>query len=124
MKIENKQMTIYLKKYLILAVISALIVNISIELITAFLPNLLTSQLPNGDTHSLGTIYLERALDYILNLLIVVLMYKDMKVLGIISIPILILTFLLNPIGIIFFLIVLANKYFSTNQMIPNERFL
>ena len=90
----------YLKKYLILAVISALMVNVSIELITTFLPNLLTSQLPNGDTHSLGTIYLERVLDYILNLVIVVLMYKDMKVLGIISIPILILTFLLNPIGI------------------------
>lgn len=124
MKIENKEMTHYLKKYLILAIISALIVNISVELITSFVPNLLTTRLPNGDTHSFGTIYLERALDYIVNLFIVVLMYKDMKTLGLISIPILILTFLLNPLGIIFFLLVLANKYFTTNRMLPNERFL
>jgi len=108
-----------LKKYLIIAIITMVTVKLFTAIIMSIWPDLLTMQLDNGDKNSLGIEYLSRGIEYLFNSIIIVLLYKDMKREKVVNIPILILTFFFNVLGIIFFFLTISyNKLITPNQSI------
>lgn len=96
---------------------------VTVKLFTAIImsirPDLLTMQLDNGDKNSLGIEYLSRGIEYLFNIIIIIFLYQDMKREKVVNIPILILTFFFNVLGIIFFFLTISyNKLITPNQSI------
>jgi len=82
-------------------------------------PDLLTQVNSDGSTTSFSFGLIERALEYAMNIVIVILMKKDFDKQKIKSTPILIVTFFFSFIGVIFFLLAtLQNKLTLKRQMI------
>ena len=73
-------------------------------------PNLLTTELPDGGTSTLGNGYLTSGFEYLINIVFIVLIAKEMKRGNLISIPILILTFFSSLLGVIFFLMIATQQ--------------
>jgi len=106
-----------LKKYSLLLIASIIISYILTAFILYLKPDLLTTHNSYGATSSFGSAYLKEWIDDFINIIFVFLLYREMKTLKIMSVPILILTFFSSLTGVIFFLIM--NAY---NTLTKNER--
>jgi hypothetical protein len=111
-------MTTLLKKYSILVIASMVTSYLLAALILYISPHLLTTQTPDGVTHSFSSAYLKVGIDYLINIIFVFLLYKEMKKMKFMNIPILTLTFFDSIIGIIFLFIIIAYENFTTKQLI------
>ena len=108
-----------LKKYLIVAIVTIVAVKLLTAIIMNISPSLLTTQLENGSKHILGIGFLSKTIEYLFNIVIIYLLYNDMKREKVINIPILILTFFSNLLGIIFFFLMIAyNELITKKQSI------
>ena len=81
-------------------------------------PHLLTTQTPDGATHSFSSAYLKVGIDYLINIIFVFLLYSEMKKMKFMSIPILILTLFSSLVGVIFLCIINAYENLTTKQLI------
>lgn len=99
-----------IRKFTILviaAIILERLINIGVQKFLYYLYKTITSyDLPVV----LYTIYSERVLVYLINLVFVFIIYKEMKNEKLVSIPILILTFFANIPAVIFFILTIAYK--------------
>lgn len=111
-------MTTLLKKYSILVISSMVTSYLLTALILYMSPHLLTTQTPDGATHSFSSAYLKVGIEYLINIIFVSLLYREMKTLKIMSTPILILTFFSSLIGVIFLFIISAYEKLTTKQLI------
>ena len=106
-------------KYGILVIIMTLIARLISAILMIQWPDLLTQVNSDGSTTSFSFGLIERALEYAMNIVIVILMKKDFDKQKIKSTPILIVTFFFSFIGVIFFLLAtLQNKLTLKRQMI------
>lgn len=100
-----------LKKYFFL--LAGIYVGICVltYIVLLIYPDLLTIHHSKTSSSTVSVNYLITFFEYLTNLIILYQLNKDMKLIGQKSVPILILTFLYNTAGIIFYLILL----FATN---------
>ena len=99
-----------IKKYSILLISAIILSHLLTGIILTVWPNLLTTELPGGGTSTLGNGYLISALDYLINVVFIILLTKEMNKENIKSIPLLILTFFSSLLGVIFFLFIVAQQ--------------
>jgi len=116
-------MNLLLKKYTILFLTATIITRLATVILLDIYPNLLTTELPNGTTSTLGNAFLERFIEFFFNIVFVFLLSKEMHRIKITSIPILIVTLFSSYIGIIFFLITAADKTIETENILKNDNF-
>ena len=107
-----------IKKYVIIGVIAFLSVRFLAVIILIKWPNLMSTQQPDGSIRTLDSEYLIRVIEYLFNLIIIYLLYVDMKREKVKNVPILILTFFFNLLGIIFFFLSIINNKFNNNESI------
>lgn len=98
----------YIKKYVILLVSALILSRLFPVILMAINPDLMTMQLSEEGTLSLGFGFLVTGFEYVVNIAFVVLLYKEMKKESIQSIPVLVLTFFSSLMGVLFFLFVVA----------------
>lgn len=98
-----------LKKYAILVIASIIIARLITITILTIWPDLLITKLPNGGTQTLGNGFLETGIEFVVNIIFVILLIKEMKKEKISSYPVLILTFFSSVIGVLFFFLILAD---------------
>ena len=106
-----------LKKYTILVIASIIISRILTATILTIWPDLLTTKMPNGGTHSFGSGFLETGIEYLINIIFVFLLAKEMKNEKILSVSVLILTFFSSSIGVLFFFLILADNKLNYQQI-------
>ena len=104
-----------IKKYTILVVVIIVLSRILTTTLLVIFPDLLTIKVSEEVTRTVGSAFLELVIEYIFNIVLIVLLYKEMKKYNILIIPVLILTFFYNALGVIFFFLIIAfktlNKY-------------
>lgn len=105
---RQKNMTQYIKKYSILLVSALILSHVLTGVIMIIWPDLLTRELPNGGFSTLGTGFLTSGLEYLINIVFVLLLYKEMKKEKVKSISVLVLTLFSSLMGVLFFLFVVA----------------
>ena len=110
-------MTKILVKYSIILVVAKIIASLLTVSIMTIWPLLLTTETPNRGTFTLGTGFLETGIEYLINLVIIYLLVKEMEKEDFFSLPILILTFFSNWIGILFFFLAFAYKSINYKQL-------
>ncbi len=111
-------MTTLLKKYSILAIASILTTSLLKALIIILSPHLPATQTPDGVIHTYNSAFLENGIDYLINIIFVFLLYREMKKLKFMSVPVLILTFFSGLMGVIFLIIINAYENLTTKQII------
>jgi len=100
-------------------VIASIVISYLLAAVILLLsPHLLTTQTPDGATQTYSTAYLKDGIDYLINIIFIFLLYREMKILKIMSIPILMLTFFSGLIGVIFFFIIIAYENLTAKQLI------
>lgn len=109
-------MTHLIKKYLIIAILALVVSRLFTAIILTIWPDILTTQLDDGSKHTLGSGFISECIEFILGIIIVFLLYKDMKRENVMNTPILILTFLSNMLGIILFLLINIYKELIINK--------
>lgn len=110
-------MTKILVKYSIILVAAKILASLLTITIMSIWPHLLTTEMPNRETSTLGTGFLETGIEYLINLVIIYLLVKEMEKEDIFSLPILILTFFSSWIGILFFFLAFAYKRINYKQL-------
>ena len=106
-------------KYAILVIVTTLIARLISAILMIQWPDLLTQFNDDGSTTSYSYGLIERALEYLMNIVILVLMKKDLDKLNLKSTPILIVTFFFSFIGVIFFLLIsLQNRLTIKRQIV------
>ncbi len=110
-------MTRLIKKYTILVVASIVFVRLLTATIMTIWPDLLTTKISETLTHKISTGYLESGIAYLINIVFVFLLYKEMEKEKVQSIPILVLTFFSSLLGVIFFLLTIAYDKFTNKQI-------
>ncbi len=101
-------MTTLLKKYSLLVIASIATTNLLTAFILSLNPQFLTTQTPDGVTVHYGSSYLKAGIEYLINIIFIIILYLDMKKLKFMSIPVLVLTFFSSLIGVIFLFIINA----------------
>ena len=109
------------KKYTILILGSIILAAFLAGLILAIFPDLLTTETAEGVRHTIGTLFLNRSIQYLFNIVLIILLSRDMKKANIQSIPILVLTFFHSTIGVLFFFLIMASKVLNLKKLIYNE---
>jgi hypothetical protein len=104
------------KKYLIVVVATIVTVRLLTAIILTIWPDLLIIHLPNNGTTKLGSEFIYRGFDSLLNIVIIYLLYNDMKKEKVLNIPILILTFFSSLLGVIFFFLTIAFNELSIKK--------
>jgi phosphoglycerol transferase MdoB-like AlkP superfamily enzyme len=99
-----------IKKYTVLVISAMILSRLLTVIILTIWPNLLTIELLSGEKLTLGNRYLTSALDFLINIVFIILLAKEMNEERIKSIPILILTFFSSLLGVIFFFFISAYK--------------
>ena len=118
-KIKKERMRHLIIKYSILVIVTTLVARLITSVIMMRFPMLLTQIDLDGSTTTFPLGFIERSLEYAMNILIIILMGKDLKKHNIKSLPILIVTFFFSFIGVIFFLLIaIQNKLATKNQTI------
>ena len=98
-------------KYGILVIITSLAARLISAILMFQWPDLLTQINSDGSISSYSFGLIEMALEYLMNIVIVILMKKDFDKQNLKSTPILIMTFFSSFVGVIFFLLIsLKNK--------------
>ncbi|WP_299523682.1 hypothetical protein [Winogradskyella sp.] len=110
-----------IKKYAVLLIIGLLISRILSVIILLAIPNLLTSELPEGGTSTLSGSYLSGGLEYLVNIGFIFLLSKDMSNERIKSNLILVMTFFSSMIGVVLFLLSVAQKKSNLTKIKLNE---
>ena len=108
-----------IKKYSILLISAILLSYLLTGIILTIWPNLLTTELPDGGTSTLGNGYLTSGLDYLINIVFIILLSKEMNKENIKSIPVLILTFFSSLFRVMFFLFIATSH--KMNLIITNS---
>lgn len=80
-------------------------------------PDLLTTKLPDGAIQTFGNGFLEGGIKSVINIIFVFLLAKDMKNEKILSLPVLVVTFFSNLIGVLFFFLILAYNKLKYKQL-------
>jgi hypothetical protein len=93
-------------KYAILVIVSMVVAKLISAIIMIQFPMLLTTINPDGSTTTFPITFIEMALECVMNIVIVILMKKDLDKENIKSLPMLILTFFSGFVGVLFFLLV------------------
>ena len=114
-------MTRLIIKYSVLVVSSIVVARLLTATILTIWPDILTINISEGVTRNLGRGTLESGISYLLNIIIIFLLSKDMKKENFKSIPILIMTFFSSLVGIIFFFLTLAYNKLNSNQIDSHE---
>ena len=99
-----------IKKYSVLLILAVVISHLLTAIIMTIWPDLLTTEMPDGGTSILGSGYLTVGIDYLINVVFIIILSKEMNRENIQSIPILILTFFSSLLGVMFFLFVAYQK--------------
>ena len=103
-----------IKKYLILLISASILTNLLTAIIIVIWPNILTKENFNGSMTTFYSNFIEKGLDYMMNIVFIVLISSEFKRQKIRSIPILIATFFSSFTGVLFFLLFTAqNKLIS-----------
>ena len=110
-----------IKKYSLLIIIGIVLSRILAGIILIAFPDILTSELPNGGTSTLSVSYLSDRFEYLVNIIVIIFLVKDMKMEKINSPLILIMTFFSAFIGIIFFLLSVASNNANKPKIELNE---
>lgn len=97
-------------KYAIVVVSTIIVSRLLTSTILEIWPNLSSIPHPDGGNSNIGAVLLEIGIGYLLNIVILFLMMKDMKKENLKSKPVLILTFLFTEAGIAFFLLAVGFK--------------
>ena len=92
-------------KYIILVIVTTLLARLVSTIIMIQFPMILTQVNPNGSTTTFPFEFIESALEYLMNIVIVVLMKKDLEKQNLKTNLILIVTFFSSFIGVILFLL-------------------
>ncbi|MDT0622025.1 hypothetical protein [Croceitalea vernalis] len=114
-------MTELIKKYATLLIIGLVLSRVIAAIILLAIPNLLTSELPDGGTSTLGTDYLSGGIGYLINIGFIILLSKEMKKEQIKSNLILIMTFFSSLIGVLIFLLSVAQEKYNQPKIGINE---
>lgn len=109
-------MTRLIIKYSILVVSSIIVARLLTTTILTYWPDLLTIYISEGATRKPGSRFLESGISYLLNVIILIILSKDMRKENYKSIPILIMTFFSSLVGITFFFLTLAYKNLNSNK--------
>ncbi len=110
-----------IKKYATLLIIGLILSRVLTSIILLAIPNLLTSELPDGGTSTLGSGYLSGGFEYLINIIFIILLSKDMKKEQVKSNLILIMTFFSSFIGILLFLLSVAHNKYNQPKIGMNE---
>ncbi|WP_111685605.1 hypothetical protein [Winogradskyella tangerina] len=110
-----------IKKYAILLIIGLLISRILSAIILLAVPTLLTAELPEGGTSTLSGSYLSSGLEYLVNIGFIFLLSKDMRNEEVKSNLILVMTFFSSMIGVVLFLLSVAQKKSNLTKIELNE---
>jgi len=105
-----------IKKYAILVILAFIVSKLGLAIIMTVWPDLMTVKVSDVETLTYGTAYLEYGITYLINILFIVFLYKEMKKLDFKSLPVLIVTFFSNLIGVLFFLIISAHKILNSQK--------
>ena len=106
-----------LKKYTILVVTSIILVRLIGATLIIFWPDLLTTKISATETHKFVPGFIETGIGYLINIIFIFLLHKEMKNQNFRSIPVLILTFFSNLLGVIFFFLIIAYNMLITKQI-------
>ena len=121
LKKRLSKMTRLIIKYSVLVVSSIVVARLLTATILTIWPDLLTINISEGISRRLRRGNLESGISYLLNIIIIFLLSKDMKKANFKSIPILIMTFLSSLVGIIFFFLAIANNKLNSKQIDSHE---
>ena len=108
-------MKFLLKKYVILLLATIITARILTALIMFIWPHLLTFQMPHSQI-TYSNDYLEYGIEILINIVLVFIILKEMKKEKVVSVPILIITFFQNYVGILIFLLVLTHRKLLLKQ--------
>jgi len=114
-------MTRLIIKYSVLVVSSIVVLQLLTATILIICPDLLTINISEGVSRKLGKGNLESGISYLINIIIMFLLSKDMKKENFRSIPILIMTFFSSLVGVIFFFLVIVNNKLNSKQIHSHE---
>lgn len=78
-------------------------------------PDVLTTTNTDGSTTTYSFNYLEQAFNYVLNIVFIILLAYDLKKQQMKSIPILVVTLFSSLMGVLFFLLFVAQKNLTAN---------
>ena len=107
----------YIIKYFILLVLSYIFVNLGIELIFYFFPDILSFETKQNTITSFSSNAFIYPLTLICNAIIVLIIRLDLKKHEIESNPLLLLTFFNSLFGIIFYLILISAKDLNSSKL-------
>jgi hypothetical protein len=99
-----------IKKYSILLISALIIARLFTATIMVIWPDILTKENIDGSTTTYSSGYIERIIEYLMNVIFIVLIAAEFKRQKIKSIPILIVTFFSSFIGVLFFLLFSAQN--------------
>lgn len=105
-----------LQKYVLLIIASLVAVRVLAFFTTVIWPDLFIKQIAEGITQHYSPFYLEYSMLLLFNIVLAILLTKDMKKEHVRSVPVVILTLLGNWTGIIFFFLILANKQVNSTE--------
>ncbi|GET23007.1 hypothetical protein JCM18694_32530 [Prolixibacter denitrificans] len=108
-----------IKKYSILLISAFILARLLTATIMAIWPDILTKHNIDGSTTTFSSDYIERLIEYLMNIVFIVLISSEFKRQKIESIPILVVTFFSSFTGVLFFLIFAAQNKLT---LITNER--
>ncbi len=110
-----------IKKYATLLIIGLVLSRVLTTIILLAIPNLLTSELPDGGTSTLDSRYLRGGFEYLLNIIFIFLLSKDMQKEQVKSNLTLIMTFFSSFIGVLIFLLSVAHNKYNQPKIKINE---
>jgi hypothetical protein len=104
------------KKYFLLLAGSSICIWIFIRVLLLIFPNLLSFENPDNSVITYSDLFIEFFINYIVNILFIMLIRNDLMSHGLKSKPILIVTFFSSLSGVILYLIVLFKADIETRQ--------
>lgn len=106
----------FIIRYTVLIIVTTLITRVIPFIVMMKFPMLLNHINPDGSVTTLPLGLAEKALEYVVNILIIILMKKDLDKQNVQSLPILMVTFFHSFIGVIFFLLVILQNKLTTKK--------
>jgi uncharacterized membrane protein len=111
-----------IKKYSILLISALILARLATAFIVITWPDILTKENLDGSTTTYSNEYIERLIEYLINIVFIILIYSDLKKQNLESIPTLIITFFSGFIGILVFLLISAQNHLNFIKTENNER--
>ena len=109
-------------KYSVLLISTLILVKLVTAIILIIWPDILTKENLYGSTTTYSNEYIERLIEYLINIVFIILINSDLKNQNLKSTPTLIITFFSGFIGILIFLMISAQNHFYFIKTDHNER--